>query len=244
MGRGSLVPYFMVLLVAGVIQMVICLFKMDIFWNGCLDNQKLNINLLYYNQLKGQRFNALSQGRLSKDQSFLVENQLRLFALICSAPLIYVSNFLLVSVTIAIQCLNIVFRDFGNIIFLFQHCFGFSISFAFPYLSQNQFIHVFKKILLGFLLTIALNLQTHLRSIIIYIILSLPIPDYITFLNLSFLFSFIIVLQFLLNRSYKYFIRFIPTCFTFLKTILNNILISVYNCELLEYVNTIVIFKQ
>ena len=115
----------------------------------------------------------------------LVENQLRLFAFICSAPLIYVSNFLLVLVTIAIQCLNIVFCDFGNIIFLFQHCFVFSVSFGFPYLSQNQFIYVFKKILLGFLLTIALNLQTHLRSIIIYIILSLPIPDYITFLNLS-----------------------------------------------------------
>ena len=47
--------------------------------------------------------------------------------------------------------------------------------------------------MLGFVLTIALNLQTHLRSIIIYSILSLPVPNYITFLNLSLWFSFIIV---------------------------------------------------
>lgn len=186
MGRGSLVSYFIVLLVAVSYRWQYIQSRWtDIFLNGCLDNQKLNIKLLYYDQLKGQRFNALSWGRLGKDQPFLVENQLRLFALICSALLIYVSNFLLVLITIAIQCLNIVFCDFGNIIFLFQNCFGFSISFAFPYLSQNQFIYVFKKMLLGFVLTIALNLQTHLRSIIIYIILSLPIPNDITFLNLS-----------------------------------------------------------
>ena len=103
MGRGSLVSYFIVLLIAVSYRWQYVYSRWtDIFWNGCLDNQKLNIKLLYYVQLKGQRFNALSWGRLGKDQPFLVKNQLRLFALICSALLIYVSNFLIVLITIAI----------------------------------------------------------------------------------------------------------------------------------------------
>ena len=150
MGRGSLGSYFTVLLVAVSYRWQYVYSRWtDVFWNGCLDNQKLNIKLLYYVQLKGQRFNALSWGRLGKDQPsmhchgedwVLVKNQLRLFALICSALLIYVSNFLIVLITVAIQCLNIVFCDFGNIIFLFQNCFGFSISFAFPYFRISLYM--------------------------------------------------------------------------------------------------------
>lgn len=65
---------------------------------------------------------------------------------------------------------------FLHFIFLFQNCFCYSSSFAFPYKFFNNLVHVYKN-LLQILIRISLNLCISLGEIEIFTVLSLLIHE-------------------------------------------------------------------